>query len=240
MDNSGPSQWLAPTPSIDSAHPTIAATARRVAGCAHNDRERAQKLHDFVRDEIRFGWAAAFDRQSASEVLASGIGFCNTKSKLLIALLRAMGIPARVHCVTINRRILLGLIRPPAEFVDHSYTEVLLENRWLGIDSYIVDAPLHRAAVARCHAEKLEIGYGVHPNGSINWDGRTDCFAQFANDGTVPDLSDAVFGSFVDLEQFRATGLARNPSHLPSRLLIRWLTQSANRRVHELRSTAGG
>ena len=103
---------------------------------------------------------------------------------LLIALLRAIGIPARVHCVTINRRILRGLIRPPAEFVHHSYTEVLLENRWLGIDSYIVDAPLHRAAVARCRAEKLEIGYGVHPNGSINWDGRTDCFAQFANDGT--------------------------------------------------------
>jgi hypothetical protein len=112
----------------------------------------------------------------------------------------------------------------------------MLENRWLGIDSYIVDAPLHRAAVARCRAENLAVGYGVHPNGSINWDGRTDCFAQFANDGTVPDLSDAVFGSFVDLDQFRATGLARNPSHLPSRLLIRWLTQAANRRVHALRS----
>jgi transglutaminase-like putative cysteine protease len=109
---------------------------------------------------------------SASEVLASGIGFCNTKSTLLIALLRAIGIPARVHCVTINRRILRGLIRPPAEFVDHSYTEVLLENRWLGIDSYIVDAPLHRAAVARCRAENLEIGYGVRTGRQLGWSHR--------------------------------------------------------------------
>ena len=165
--------------------------------------------------------------------------FCDTKSTLLIALLRWHVIPARVH----GSRLIVGILSAhPAAGANSStiYTEVLLENRWLGIDSYIVDAPLHRAAVARCRAEKLEIGYGVHPNGSINWDGRTDCFAQFANDGTVPDLSDAIFGSFVDLEQFRATGLARNPSHLPSRLLIRWLTQSANRRVHELRSTAGG
>jgi len=240
MNDTDSLQWLTPTPSIDCGHPTIVATARRVAGGARNDSERAQRLHDFVRDEIRFGWAAAFDRQTASEVLASGIGFCNTKSTLLVALLRATGIPARLHCVTINRRILQGLIRPPAEFVDHSYTEVLLEDRWVGIDSYIVDAPLHRAAVARCRAENLVIGYGVHSNGSINWDGRTDCFAQFANDGTVPDFSDEVFGSFVDLEQFRATGRARNPSHLPSRLLIRWLTRAANRRVHELRSAGSG
>ena len=235
MDVTNPLTYLDPSPLIDSRHPDIVALAVSLAAGATNDAERAVRLHDFVRDHVAFGWAPAFDRQRASEVLQSRIGFCNTKTTLLVALLRAAGIPARIHVVTINREILSGLIRPPTLFVDHSYAEVRLQGRWMGIDSYIVDAPLHHAAVVRCRNERRLVGYGVSVNGSIAWDGRSDCFAQFVNDGSVKNLSDEAFGSFRDFDDFRVTRRGRNPSNPLARLVVRWMTRSANRRVTELR-----
>lgn len=39
------------------------------------------------------------DALTASEVLKQGQGFCNPKATLLVALMRAAGIPARMHMV---------------------------------------------------------------------------------------------------------------------------------------------
>jgi transglutaminase-like putative cysteine protease len=231
-----PAECLAPTRLIDSDHPDIAAIAAEVTVGARDDVGRAVRLHDFVRDRILFGWAPAFERQKASEVLKSGIGFCNTKSTLFAALLRASQIPARVRFKTINRRILDGLIRPPQPFVDHSYVEAWLDGRWVGTDSYAVDSALQRAAVARCRAEGKRIGYGVHTSGTTIWDGRSNAFTQLNDDGSVPDLTDEDFGSFIDLDSFRATGRSRSPTHLAARLGTRFMLPAANRRAERLRA----
>lgn len=236
MNDSHSGTNLAPSRLIDSSHPEIAAAAARLTAGAGDDAARAVALHDFVRDRVLFGWAPAFDRQKASEVLASGVGFCNTKSTLFVALLRAAGIPARVHFATINRRLLDGLIRPPQPFVDHSWTEAKVGGHWVATDSYNLDLPLQRAALARCRAEGRVIGYGVHAHGTPYWDGRSRAFVQFVDDGAVPDLSDEDFGSFADLDRFRATGRGRNKDHWPARLGIRLLVRAANRRVARLRS----
>lgn len=230
-----PAACLSPTALVDSDHPDVAETAARITSGARDDVERAVRLHDFVRDEILFGWAPEFDRYRASEVLRDRIGFCNTKSTLLAALLRASGVPARIHCATIHRKILDGLIRPPQPYVDHAYVEAWLEDRWLGFDSYNLDRPLHAAAMARCRAEGRAAGYGVHARGTASWDGRSPAFSQFLDDGSVPDLSDEDFGCYVDLDAFKATGRGRNVANLPARLAIRFLTRSANRRVSALR-----
>ena len=231
--DSGP--FLAATPCIDAGHPAIVAAAERATAGAGTDIERALRLHDLVRD-IPFGWAPAFDEQKASEVLACGIGFCNTKSTLIVALLRAARIPARIHFVGISRRTLRGLIAPPSAYVDHSYTEVLLDGRWIATDSYNVDPALHRAALARLRAENALVGYGVHINGTCHWDGRTDCFSQFVDDGAVPDLSDADFGIHADIGAFYASGVGHNRPNPVSRFVVRLLIIGANRRVRELRS----
>ena len=229
-------EYLRRTSLIDHDHSDITSAVSRITAGADNDVMSAVRLHDFVRDEILFGWAPQFDSQSASQVLRCGIGFCNTKTTLLTALLRAAGIPARIHCVSINRRILSGLIRPPSQYVDHSYVEVALHHRWIGIDSYIVDRPLHRAAVAECNARHLLVGFGVHVRGSTHWDGQSNSFSQFLVDDSVPDMSDRDFGSFNDIDAFRATGLGRNPRYWPARLGIRVLTHVANHRETALRA----
>jgi Transglutaminase-like superfamily len=223
------------TPYIDTGHPAIISAAEHATAGAHTDIERAVRLHDLVRD-IPFGWAPAFDEQTASEALACGIGFCNTKATLFVALLRAAGIPARIHFVSISRRTLRGLITPPQAYVDHSYTEVLLDGRWVATDSYNVDAPVHRTAIARLRAENAQLGYGVHINGTCEWNGRSDRFSQFLDDGSVPDLSDADFGIHADIGAFYASGVGRNRPNAVARLAIRLLIIGANRRVRRLRN----
>jgi hypothetical protein len=203
--------------------------------------ERAVRIHDFVRDEVLFGWVPSFDAQSASQTLASRVGFCNTKSPLFVAMLRAAGIPARLHFAGINKRILSGLIDPIDRYVDHSYAEVFLGGRWLKVDSYIVDTPLFRAAMQRLRASGRQIGFGVHAKGTSNWDGRSDSFVQFVNDGSCPDLSDVDFGVFDDVPAFYASGKARTPRNFVFRkVVLRTLLHFANRRVRALRGVAAG
>lgn len=173
--------WLAATPYIDTGRPDILAAVERATAGARTDIERAVRLHDLVRD-IPFGWAPAFDEQTASEVL--------------------------------------------------------LDGRWIGTDSYNVDPALHLAAIARLRAENGQIGYGVHINGTCQWDGRSDRFSQFLDDRSVPDLSDADFVIHADIGAFYASGVGRNRPNLISRLAIRFLIIGANRRVQRLRNLA--
>lgn len=178
-------RYLASTSYIDIGAPSIQRLATRLTSGVVDDRARALAIFRFVRDEIRFGFSAGFYDQKASTVLSNGIGFCNTKSTLFVALLRAAGIPARQVFVDIDAGILFGLLDPGTPFVDHSYTEVLLDGRWIATDAYIVDTPLFRAAKSRLRREGRVLGYGVHVNGTNEWDGRRPSFAQYNNDGTV-------------------------------------------------------
>ena len=103
--------YLNPHGFVDSDAATIRDVATTVTAGARDERERerAIRIHDFVRDEVRFGWAPAFYEMSASAVLTAGIGYCNTKSTLFVALLRAAGLPARQVFVDVSARILDGL-----------------------------------------------------------------------------------------------------------------------------------
>ena len=58
--------------------------------------KRIGAVYDYVRNEILFGYNRS-DLLTAEEVLMDGYGQCNTKGTLLMALLRAVGIPCRLH-----------------------------------------------------------------------------------------------------------------------------------------------
>ena len=89
-------EFLAPTPTIDSDHPAIISIAAEIAGDATTDEETARQCFLWVRDQVRH----SSDTQNptvtctASDVLKHRVGFCYAKSHLLAALLRARGIPA--------------------------------------------------------------------------------------------------------------------------------------------------
>lgn len=64
--------------------------------------ERVKAIYNFVKDEILFGYNVD-DGVKASRVLKDGYGQCNTKGTLFMALLRASGIPCRIHGFTIDK-----------------------------------------------------------------------------------------------------------------------------------------
>lgn len=89
-------EFLQPTPVIDSASATVVGKAAEIAGDADTDEEVARRCFLWVRDDVRHSsdHRISIVTCSASEVLEHRTGFCYAKSHLLVALLRARGIPA--------------------------------------------------------------------------------------------------------------------------------------------------
>lgn len=233
----GPERFLGPTRYIDSAHPSILAAVASVAE-AGSDIAQARAIHDFVRDRIRFGFASSFYDQTASQVLASGVGYCNTKSTLFIAMLRAAGIPARQHFVDINAGILNPLLDPRTAYVDHSFTEIHLGGRWLRTDSYIVDLPLAVRARAQLSRESKRIGYGAHREGVSTWDGSEDAFSQFVDSNAADRLSQRDHGIFKDVGAFYDSGLGLNTLNPLLRVGFGFFVGGVNRKIDAFRNSA--
>lgn len=128
--------------------------------------ERLKSIYNFVRDEILFGYNVD-DDIPASRVLSDGYGQCNTKGTLFMALLRACGIPCRVHGFTIDKKLQEGAMtgfvykRAPQN-VFHSWVEVFFENQWYELEAFILD----KAYLGNLQAQNPECtgafcGYGV-------------------------------------------------------------------------------
>jgi transglutaminase-like putative cysteine protease len=151
-------------------------------------------------------------------VLADGIGQCNTKTTLLMALLRAVGIPCRFHGFTIDKPLQKGAITGLAYWlapqrIIHSWVEVSLEGRWIALEGFILDAPYLASLQRRFPQAQRFCGYGAAtPDLSapgVEWRGQ-DTYIQ--KDGIADD-----FGVFDSPDEF----YARHGSNLSG--LKRWL-----------------
>jgi len=172
-------QYLRPCGLIDSNHPSVIKQSKELTQTSPSEVEKAVSIYKFVRDNILFGFSPEFDNLPASKVLSDGVGFCNPKSTLFTALLRAAGIPARQHMVSINMNVLKGLGPPTNVYGDHAITEVWLNGSWVKVDSYTVDSALFTAGQAKLAEEGGTMGFGVHKDGRNSWDGASDSFVQY-------------------------------------------------------------
>jgi transglutaminase-like putative cysteine protease len=174
------------------------------------EREVAIALHDYVRENVKFGFNKYFDATQPDYTLACGWGHCNPKSRLMVALFRAAGMESYQHFVVIPKDILKGAIPAsrywmiPAE-LSHSYAEVKVVGVWCELDSYIVDTPLLKGAQARLARENRSLGYGVRLDSVNTWDGQSNAFSQFAQSMMVED-----HGRVDDLEAYFRDNRYRN------------------------------
>lgn len=102
-----------------------------------------KQIYDYIRDEILFGYNID-DNICASKVLSDGYGQCNTKGTLFMALLRAVGVPCRVHGFTIDKELQKGAMtgfvyKNAPKNIFHSWVEVYLEGVWYELEAFIVD-----------------------------------------------------------------------------------------------------
>ncbi len=119
---------LAATPLANADAPEIRRLAREVAGDAKGTYEAARRLSDHVHRTLEKAYGASHDR--ASDVLAAGKGDCTEHSVLLIALARALGIPARgLHGLAYAR---YGDGQPALYW--HAWVEVRSAGEWIAMD----------------------------------------------------------------------------------------------------------
>ena len=227
-------RWLINTPLLMYDHPKVRLLGKRLTQLKGTPREQALACFAYVR-ALPFGCIADSTGTSAVGVLRAGRGDCHTKATLMVALLRSLGIASRMRFVTMKPDFLHGIADLGGHPIEHAYTELLLDDEWLALDSYVVDPRLAAAARTRLKLEGRKLGYGMHRDGTIHWDGRSSAFGQFALDD--PDsmpLHD--WGAFDDPYQFYSSvAYVRQRLSLAGRL--KWMVGArfVNRRVNALR-----
>lgn len=100
-------------------------------------------IYSYVQNDILLGYNKR-DDLTATQVLADGIGQCNTKAVLLMALLRAVGIPCRLHGAKVTKIFqrslmpkIMARLAPP--FIVHTWVEVYYNGEWLCLEGVIAD-----------------------------------------------------------------------------------------------------
>jgi hypothetical protein len=124
-----PGQYVRSDAAIDSDHPEIAALARRQTEGEADPVEQARALFEFVDQQIASEPGVEGSIRTAIECLQAEAGDALAKSRLLSALLRNRGIPAR---------LVVGLaLAKGAEQSAHVWVEAWLRDHWLPM------CPLH-------------------------------------------------------------------------------------------------
>ena len=158
-------EYLQATRLVDLDAPTVQETAARLVQGVSTPREAAVEIYRFVRDEVKFGYNHR-DAIPASEVLRDGYGQCNTKSVLLVTLLRAAGIPARFHLAQVDKAVQWGVMPPLAyrfapDGVTHTWVEVHLNGHWIVLEGVIMDQPYFLAARQLLLESGKSMGYAI-------------------------------------------------------------------------------
>jgi transglutaminase-like putative cysteine protease len=98
---------------------------------------RVQAIHDWVRTRTAFTSGSSDSSTSAVDTIVEMVGVCRDYAHLMIALCRALNIPARfVTGIDYGAAASMG----PPDF--HAYVEVFLGDRWYLFDPTGVTAPM--------------------------------------------------------------------------------------------------
>lgn len=198
--------------------------------------DRIGAIYDFVRDDIAFGYNQS-DDLPASQVLADGLGQCNTKGTLLMALLRASGVPCRIHGFTIDKQLQRGAITGLAYLLAprsilHSWVEVWFDGRWINLEGFILDQAYLSALQQRFPGRQAFCGYGAATsnlaNPPVQWQGRS---TYIQKEGINADLG--VFDAPDDFYRRFGTNLRG----LKRWLFARVVRRQMNRNVARLRAS---
>lgn len=171
--------YLKSTTILDFGNHLIQETIKNRNWAELDNENKIKAIYNFVRDEIKFGYNVS-DDIPASEVLKDGYGQCNTKATLLMALLRATGIPNRIHGFTIDKALQKGAITgiwyllSPQKIL-HSWVEVYINKQWYILEGVILDKSyLKNLQAIYNNCKTTFCGFGVYTdnfqNPIIDWD----------------------------------------------------------------------
>ena len=120
---------LLPTPFIQSDNPEIQHKARTIVEGVKDPAEQVKRIAAWVYKELEKRPVVSIP--SALEVLHQMMGDCNEHAVLFTALVRAMGIPARMQA---------GIIYQEGKFFYHAWAQVYLGS-WISVDPTLNQIP---------------------------------------------------------------------------------------------------
>lgn len=159
-------QYLEETVMLNYDHPTIQTLIQQQHWQSLDGIPQIAAIYDYVRNQIVFGYNVR-DDLCASQVLADGYGQCNTKTTLLMALLRAVGIPCRIRGFYIHKTMQKGALTGIVYFfapqkIVHAWTEVYVNNSWVALEGVIVDDCFLQYAKPKLQVKNgALLGYGI-------------------------------------------------------------------------------
>jgi hypothetical protein len=219
----------------DHDHPLVQAKAEELAADASDRTEVLKSFFHFVRDGIRFGFPPKWDAVKASETIQYGIGYCNTKATLLLALCRASGIPARLHAGLISIEIMRGVF-PSLVFPflpragGHSWSEIQIDDEWKPIDSYINDKPFYEGALRRLRESAKTNGFSISEA-----KGPSSCEFNFGEKGFV-QMGAVVEdnGTWDDYSDYMSSDDYFGMNSVQS-ACFSWVAKTSNRNIERIR-----
>ena len=152
-----PKSSLPPSFCIDSDAKNVREKSAKLTARLTTPRDKARKLFDYVRDEIRYNFGpAVYERGhfKASHALELGSGFCMQKAALYAALCRASGIAARIGFQHLVDYKIVGPFYDMLggnDLDNHGMNAIYLDGRWIA-----VDATLDRAMCERKNYRLVE------------------------------------------------------------------------------------
>jgi|JI8StandDraft_1071087.scaffolds.fasta_scaffold56318_2 hypothetical protein len=165
--------YLKETPILNFSDSSIQSLIKSKNWLTMDTIECVKSIYNFVRDDIKFGYNLS-DNITATQILQDGYGQCNTKATLLMALLRATGIPNRIHGFTIDKALQKGAITgiwyklSPKNIV-HSWVEIYVNNNWYFLEGVILDKEyLTKLQNKNKDCKTTFCGYGAYTDNFAN------------------------------------------------------------------------
>ena len=131
-------KYIEPTKLLNYTSPRLQKLIQERKWNKLDEYEKIKAVYDFVQNEILFGYNCR-DTLTAEQVYIDGYGQCNTKATLLMALLRGVHIPCRIHGFEVSKdfqrgvtTLLISALAP--ERIIHTWAEVYYNGQWLALE----------------------------------------------------------------------------------------------------------
>lgn len=215
--------FLSETDFCDYRHPAIQSIVSRLKKDVHNGAIEDKRLlavrgFDFVRDEIKYtvgNW-----QKKASETLLEKSGTCTNSANLLVAILRAIEIPAGYGVMRVAGKEYFGPITPNilkqyiADSSVHVYVYAYIDDRWVKCDP----------------SDDRELSMGtqhINPQSTfLEWDGLSDAILNLDKAHIIDDTEPVWSIDYI----FQKPSRHRNRGYL----------SVANAYIHFLRESGHG
>jgi hypothetical protein len=158
---------MGPTALLDLEDSRLRLRAQALTQLCKSEREKALACYAFVK-RLAYATPLRLRLRSARQVLDAGCGDATDKATLLVALLRASGIAARLHIVEVHADVARGLTLASAT---RPIVEAWLQGGWVPTDTYIYDACYTAGARQRLRELGWDSGFGIHRDGHALWNG---------------------------------------------------------------------